>query len=144
MAGGIAHDFNNILMGIMGNLELTLDQENFDGKTRRQIETAMLGAERAAELSGQMLVYSGCQLFLPKNICLRKLLVDLKPELQKVVSLTTTLIYDISDDFLQIRGEANKVQRLITNLVVNGSEALGDIPGTVSVSVSRSNVIRRF
>lgn len=137
MAGGIAHDFNNILMGIMGNLELTLDQENFDQKTRRQIETAMLGAERAAKLSGQMLVYSGCQLFLPKNVCLRKLLVDLKPELQKVVSQTTTLIYDISDDFLQIRGEANKVQRLITNLVVNGSEALGDIPGTVSVSVSQ-------
>ena len=59
MAGAIAHDFNNLLMATLGNLELALTDRNLESKTRMAIENAIQASERSAELSHQMLIYSG-------------------------------------------------------------------------------------
>jgi signal transduction histidine kinase/CheY-like chemotaxis protein len=73
LAGGIAHDFNNILMGILGNAALALMRlpENSSGReSLLEIEKA---ARRAADLSMQMLAYSGKGKFLIGPIDLNKL-----------------------------------------------------------------------
>ena len=50
-----AHDFKNLLVGIMGNLELTLMKLGPTDVSRPRIEQAYQAASRAAELAGQML-----------------------------------------------------------------------------------------
>ena len=71
LAGGIAHDFNNLLMGILGNaglalLDLTPEAPGPPGV--REIEET---AVRAAELSRQMLAYSGKGRFVVEPLDLR-------------------------------------------------------------------------
>ncbi len=57
MAGGIAHDFNNLLVGILGNASLLA--ETVPEEDRSIANEIVLAAERAADLTKQMLAYSG-------------------------------------------------------------------------------------
>ena len=57
MAGGIAHDFNNLLTGILGNASLLA--EDAPEESRAIAREIVLASERAADLTRQMLAYSG-------------------------------------------------------------------------------------
>ena len=136
MAGGIAHDFNNLLMGIMGNIELVMSDSNIDPMMRRRLESALKASERSAELSTKMLIYSGSGAYIPADIDLKKLLSEMTGELEFLLPKSATLNIDIDEKLPLIRGEVGHIKRLITNLATNASEALGDLPGHVVISVS--------
>jgi PAS domain S-box-containing protein len=133
MAGGIAHDFNNLLQVVLGNLDIALDDIPPDSEARTSILNAIKASERSAELSGQMLVYSGSSLYLPRDIYLYDLLNKTKSLLQSSISRHVALDFDICTTLPPIKGEANQIQRLICNLVVNASEAIGDNAGAVTL-----------
>ena len=57
LAGGIAHDFNNLLVGMLGHSDLALSKLPPENPARPNIEGVMHAAERAADLSRQMLAY---------------------------------------------------------------------------------------
>src|SRR5207253_5553413 len=59
LAGGVAHDFNNLLTGILGNTSLALDELPPASRLRPLLENVMLASERAADLTRQLLAYSG-------------------------------------------------------------------------------------
>ncbi|MBK8477939.1 MAG: PAS domain S-box protein, partial [Opitutaceae bacterium] len=72
LAGGIAHDFNNMLTGVLGNLELALVELPADHGTRPSIADAAFAARRAADLTRQMLAYSGRSHFQQHSLDLNK------------------------------------------------------------------------
>ena len=59
LAGGVAHDFNNLLAAILGHASLALKQLPEGRPARRHVEKAAGAVERAADLTRQMLAYSG-------------------------------------------------------------------------------------
>jgi C4-dicarboxylate-specific signal transduction histidine kinase len=59
MAGGVAHDFNNLLMGIMGSIELAMLEAKPDTMVYKNLKRALNASHRAADITGQMLAYSG-------------------------------------------------------------------------------------
>jgi signal transduction histidine kinase len=133
MAGGIAHDFNNLLQVVLGNLDLALDDIPPDSKARTSILNAIKASERSAELSHQMLTYSGTGFYKLKDL-------DLSEEVRKNESLlklnmpkTTSLHFEINEGLPLIRGDADQIQRVITSLVINASEAIGANAGEVTV-----------
>ena len=136
MAGGIAHDFNNLLMGIMGNLELAISDRNLDPMIRGRLESALKASERSAELSTKMLIYSGSGAYIPRDIDLKKLLSEMKDELESLIPGSSSLYINVDDNLPLIRGEEGHVRRLVTNLATNAVEALGDLPGHVIISTS--------
>ena len=69
LAGGIAHDFNNLLVGILGNAELALLELAAGAPgARRPSRSIRRAALRAAELTSQMLAYSGKGRFVVEPI----------------------------------------------------------------------------
>ena len=133
MAGGIAHDFNNLLMGVLGNLELALADPDLAPATRRNIEQATQASERSAELSHQMLIYSGTGFYKLKDL-------DLSEEVRKKESLlklnmpkTTSLHFEINEGLPLTWGDEDRIQGIIKNLLVNASEAIGDNTGEVTI-----------
>lgn len=137
MAKGIAHDFNNLLMAIMGNLELALTDRGLSAVGKNAIENAIQATDRSAELSHQMLIYSGKSFYVPKDFDLSELANKLahkeKDLLKSVVPQATTLHFEISKDLPLMRGDENQIQRVITNLVINGAESFGDNAGDVTI-----------
>ena len=59
LAGGVAHDFNNLLTIIIGNASMAQTMLQEDSPGRAQIEDALRAAERAADLTRQLLAYAG-------------------------------------------------------------------------------------
>ncbi len=137
MAGGVAHDFNNLLMATLGNLEFALTDLGLGPVGKKAIENAIQVTERSAELSHQMLIYSGKSLYAPKELDLGELAIKLAHEkevlLNSVVPQSATLNFKINKGLPLIRGDEDQIQRVITNLVINASEAIGENTGEVTV-----------
>jgi PAS domain S-box-containing protein len=133
MAGGIAHDFNNVLMVVLGNLELALTDRGLGAEGKKAIENAIQATDRSAELSHQMLIYSGKLFYVPKDLDLCELAYKNEDLLKSIIPKTTTFHFEIHKGHLAIRGDADQIQRLITNLVINASEAIGAITGDVTI-----------
>ena len=133
MAGGIAHDFNNLLMAILGNLEFALTDLGLGAKGKKAIENAIQASERSAELSHQMLIYSGSAYYAPKELDLGELAHKNEYLFNSFIPQTTTLNFKINKGLPLIRGDADQIQRIITNLVINASEAIGANAGEVTL-----------
>lgn len=135
MAGGIAHDFNNLLQVVLGNLELALEDLPTDSEAHKSIRKAIKASERSAELSTQMLTYSGSSVHLPQDVNIPECLNKLLDSLQSSVSRNVVLSFDIDKAVPLIKGESDQIQSLIRNIVINASEAIGDNGGVIRVSI---------
>ncbi|MDQ1238404.1 MAG: hypothetical protein QG577_589, partial [Thermodesulfobacteriota bacterium] len=133
MAGGIAHDFNNQLAVVLGNLELVLTDETLNPDTRHSVKSAVDSAMRSAELSRQMLVYSGSAFYLPKDVDLNEVAHKNVDPLKSAVPENTVIHLEIDEDLPLIQGDAELIRLAMTNLVINASEAIGDNAGHVTL-----------
>ncbi|HQR07922.1 MAG TPA: PAS domain S-box protein [Gemmatales bacterium] len=122
LAGGIAHDFNNLLTGMLGyaNLaQLEVPAESQAAAMIREIEKA---AQRAAELSRQMLAYSGKGKFVIEAIRLDQLVVEMAGLLKTIVSPKAQL--HIVAEFVTIEGDATQIRQVVMNLITNAADAI--------------------
>ena len=131
MAGGIAHDFNNLLVGILGNASLLA--ETAPESDRDIAGQIVLAAERAAELTRQMLAYSGKGRFvievLDVNTLIQENLTLLRASLSRSVSVK--LEFDCQACFVE--ADRTQIHQVIMNLLLNASEAVGEQPGKVAI-----------
>lgn len=136
LAGGIAHDYNNILVGIMGNAGLALSKLPEDSPIRSYIKRIEESAHRAAELTNQMLAYSGKGVIMPRLLNLSRLINEMQPLLTAVISKKATVEYKCPDDVPPIYGDAIQLHQVLMNLVTNASEALGETTGKIIIQIS--------
>jgi PAS domain S-box-containing protein len=136
LAGGIAHDFNNLLMAILGNLDMSLMKLSPLSAARPGIEAAMNASKRAAELTSQMLAYSGKGLFIVKELNVNELVAENAHLLKAAISKTITLSLRLGQDIPLVKADASQLQQVIMNLIINASEAIGDRPGVITLSTS--------
>jgi two-component system, cell cycle sensor histidine kinase and response regulator CckA len=133
MAGGIAHDFNNQLAIVLGNLELALTDQTLDPETRLSMENAVKASEKSAELSRQMLIYSGSAFYLTTDIHLDELLNRNIGLMKLSFSKNISLNLENYSSLPPIKGDPEQIQRAIMNLLTNASEAIGDNGGDVTI-----------
>ena len=134
LAGGIAHDFNNILMAILGNAELArmrIGDESSAASNLNEIEKA---ATRAADLTKQMLAYSGKGRFMVEDLDMNRLLEKMVTLLQVSLPKKVTLRLDRYQPLPTVSADASQMQQIVMNLVINASEAMEDEGGVVTIS----------
>ena len=136
LAGGIAHDFNNLLVSVLANAELALgalsgSQANDDAAERvADIRSAAL---HAAELTNQMLAYSGRGHFHVHPISLTELVLDLGHLLGASLSKKAAVKYELMPDLPLVEADIAQMRQVIMNLITNASDALGDRAGVIHV-----------
>ncbi len=133
LAGGIAHDFNNLLMGVMGNADLALMHLEPDHPVSQHVKMIQKAAMRAADLTGQMLAYSGKGRFVIESVKLERVAEEMVHLLGTIISKKAKLEFHFGDDVPAVDGDATQLRQVFMNLVTNASEALDDKPGTIIV-----------
>lgn len=132
LAGGVAHDFNNLLVGVLGNADLALRLPEATGELRAHLERIKASAVLAAELTRQMLAYSG-----KGPVVVRTLDLDqLTREMTNLVSISlpagARLEVDLAGNLPGFEGDAAQVRQIIMNLVTNAADAITE-GGTIRV-----------
>ena len=136
LAGGIAHDFNNLLMGVLGNAEVALLELPPESPARGDLQHITTAALRAAELTKQMLAYSGKGKFVVQGLNLTKLVEEMAELLQVSISKNVVLKYNFAKNLPAIEADASQIRQVVMNLIINASEAIGEKSGVVTVSTS--------
>jgi two-component system CheB/CheR fusion protein len=133
LAGGIAHDFNNLLTGVLGSASLALELLPEDSPVGTLIQHIERAGRRAADLTQQMLAYSGKGKFVVTAVDFSELVQGMAELLKASISKKVALECDFSKDASLIEGDATQLRQLIMNLITNAAEALGDTGGSVVV-----------
>jgi PAS domain S-box-containing protein len=134
LAGGIAHDFNNLLTAILGNLDLAQVTLPPSSGAHRFIEAAGLASRRAADLTRQMLAYSGKGRFAVRETDLVALVTENAEILRAVVPHTVTLTMHSGGDTPAIVADPSQIEQVVLNLITNAAEAVGSRPGAIVVA----------
>ncbi len=133
LAGGIAHDFNNLLTGIIGSASFVMDSLSEDDPNADMLRNVVNAGERAADLTRQLLAYSGKGKFAVQKLDLSKLVGEIAVLLRASISRSVTLDRKLSENLPRVEVDSSQIQQIIMNLVINGSEAISG-EGTVRVS----------
>jgi len=133
LAGGIAHDFNNLLMVILGNLDLALHEIPSQSSAAQSIEQAILASRRAADLTLQMLAYSGKGRYFLEDFSVGELIRENAHLLRASISKHSALVVQTEANLPHIRADRGQVQQVLMNLITNASEAMGEKGGAIRV-----------
>ncbi len=124
LGGGIAHDFNNLLTVIKGYGQISLLELKKDDPLRGNIEEIQKAAERAANLTRQLLAFSRRQILDFKVLNLNLLLQDLDKMLRRILGEDIELVYALAEDLQKIKTDPGQVEQVILNLAVNARDAM--------------------
>ena len=133
LAGGIAHDFNNLLAALRGNLDLARTELPKDSAGRQYLGKSEKIIEKAANLTSQLLAYSGKGQFQVKSLDLSQQVREMGHLLAVSISKKADLRYEMTEGLAAIIGDTSQIQQVIMNLVINASEALQDQDGYVLI-----------
>ena len=90
-------------------------------------------SERAADLTRQMLAYSGKGRFVIEPINLSLLIRDMSDLLHTSIPRKVNFQLDLQPDLSLMEGDPSQMQQLVINLVSNAAEAIGDSIGEIRV-----------
>jgi two-component system, cell cycle sensor histidine kinase and response regulator CckA len=133
LAGGIAHDFNNLLASIMGYASLAAMDLAENSRARQCIDQVLIAARSAADLTQQMLAYSGRGTFVLEPLNLTQLIESVVRLLESTIPKKVDLRMRLASDLPCIYGDASQIRQVVMNVITNAAESLGDNPGTVEV-----------
>jgi len=134
LAGGIAHDFNNILMAIIGNADLALTRIEESSPAVDNLRRIEQAAARAADLTKQMLAYSGKGKFVIENLDFNRLVQKMLPLLEVSISKKAELRLNLQEPLPSIEADATQMHQIVMNLVINASEAMEESSGVIDIS----------
>jgi signal transduction histidine kinase len=140
LAGGVAHDFNNLLTGILGNASLAIDSLPAADPVRPMLADVIGATERAAELTRQLLAYSGRGRFVLKPVDLSGLVEGIAGLAGLSVPRLVTLRYELAPHLPKVTADRSQLQQLIMSLIVNGAEAIGEGGGQITISTGTRTV----
>jgi two-component system cell cycle sensor histidine kinase/response regulator CckA len=135
LAGGLAHDFNNLLSGILGNTNLALLNIPAHAPARAYLEQVEIAAQRAAEITRQILAYTGRGQVAREVIDVRHLLNDLKTLLDTAAPATITINYQLEPGPLPVCFDRTQLRQVIVALIHNAVDAINDDVGQITVTI---------
>jgi signal transduction histidine kinase len=135
MAGAIAHHFNNQLHAVLGNLELAMEKLSQGARPHANITSAGIAAQRAAEVSGQMLTYLGQSFAKREALDLSEACRWSLPLLRAGLPKDLVLETDLPSPGPAVSTNANYIQQILNHLVTNAWESVGDARGSTHLSV---------
>lgn len=137
MSGGIAHDFNNQMGVILGYAEL-LSEQSLSQEQLKWIAAVRTAAQRCADLTQQLLVFSRNGEVDKKLVDVNALLSEMETLIQRTVTPEVSVNYFKSDDLWQTEVNPGACKDALLNLFLNARDAM---PDGGSLTIETTNII---
>jgi PAS domain S-box-containing protein len=144
LAGGVAHEFKDQLTNLLGNASMALMHVGPRSPARRNIQQIETTAHRAAELTNQMLAYSGKGKFVLQALDLSVVLREMDDLMQSAVPGNASLRRILADNLPAVEADVTQIRQVVMNLVTNASEAVGDGDGIIKIRTGTMEADRSY
>jgi two-component system, cell cycle sensor histidine kinase and response regulator CckA len=124
LAGGVAHDFNNLLMAITGYGELVSAKVPKEDPIYDYLQDILKAADRAADLTKQLLTFSRRQIVHPQVLDLNRVIQDLEGMLRRLLGEDVDLEIETDPNLGAVEVDPGQISQIIMNLVVNARDAM--------------------
>ncbi len=136
MAGGIAHDFNNILSIVLGNIEMLERQSTFDLKVQKRIESIKQSAQRAVDLTRQLLGFSRSEATSKKVININQRLEKMKSLIVRSLTPQVEVSEQLAKGLWSVEIDPGDFEDALLNLLLNARDAMS---GTGLLTIETRN-----
>jgi two-component system cell cycle sensor histidine kinase/response regulator CckA len=126
LAGGVAHDFNNLLAVMQGYLYIVLEREDLGEATRGDLNQILGAAERASNLTRQLLLFSRKQPAQLQPLYLNEAIDNLAKFLRRIIGEDIKLQIHSQSQLPQVEADLGMVEQVVMNLAVNARDAMPD------------------
>ncbi|MDP1919737.1 MAG: PAS domain S-box protein [Myxococcales bacterium] len=124
LAGGIAHDFNNLLSVILSLSELQLSARSTEEDSRADLEDIRAAAQRAAELTRQLLAFSRKQVMQLRPVEVNEVVRSMEGLLRRLLGEDVVLELELGHGLSLVRADATLLSQVVMNLAVNARDAM--------------------
>ena len=124
LAGGVAHDFNNLLTVIAGRTHFLIHRLGPEDPSRRDIELIRKSADRAAQLTRQLLAFSRKQILEPKLVDLGSIATGFEPILRRLIGEDVDLAVVTRPGLEHVKADPGQIEQVILNLAINARDAM--------------------
>ncbi len=136
LTGGIAHDFNNILGIVLGNISLLKSQKYSDEITLKRMNSIQGAAQRAADLTKQLLDFSRLQATDVVISDINRIILEMDDLVKRSLTPEVEVSKRLATDLWMTGVNVGDFQDTLLNLVLNARDAM---PGGGRVTIETSN-----
>jgi PAS domain S-box-containing protein len=146
LAGGVAHDFNNLLAVILNYTAFVAEEVGRAAAADpdrwtdvgNDVEQVRRAAERATELTRQLLAFGRREIAQPLALDLNEVLEGVEPLLRRTLGEHIELRVDPSANLWPVVADPGQVEQVLVNLAVNARDAM---PGGGTLSIDTTNIV---
>jgi PAS domain S-box-containing protein len=126
LAGGVAHDFNNLLAVITNYASFVSEELDDKEAAQNDLGQIRVAAERAAELTRQLLAFAGRKVLQPVIFDLNQVIVAVEQLLRRTIGEHVELGISLSTDPWLVEADPGQLEQVLVNLAVNARDAMPD------------------
>ena len=139
LAGGIAHDFNNLLSVMMGFASLARQRLSIDDPLQDSMGMIEESAQRAAELTRQLLGFARPERQQVKPVCVDEVVHRVRRMVERTFDRNITLAVHKGSEPLWVNAEPSYLEQALLNMCINARDAM-PLGGTLTLEVGAVTV----
>ena len=124
LAGGVAHDFNNLLSVILSYTSFAMKGIHEGDPVKDDLLEVKKAAERAAELTRQLLAFGRKQVLQPVPLNLNHVALGIEKMLRRIIGEDIEFVQQLAPNLGVVRADRGQIEQVLMNLVINARDAM--------------------
>ena len=145
LAGGVAHDYNNITNVILGYSEMALEKikKEDENPLYKNLSEIYDAAQRATELTRQLLAFARCQPIVPRVLDINKTVKKMLKMLNRMIGEDIELIWRPGEGIWPIQIDPSQIDQILTNLCINARDYINSV-GKIIIETTNIEFDQRY
>ena len=141
LAAGVAHEINNPLTAVLTNASYLLKRWSGSPETRGDLKVIVSETIRCREIVKGLLDFARQTVPKKRNADINEIIDRAVNVIENQLSLgRVQVIEDLDEGLPHVKVDANQIQQVFINLLVNASDAIGKNSGTIRISSKSINL----
>jgi two-component system NtrC family sensor kinase len=135
LAAGVAHEINNPLTAVLTNSSYLLKRSKGQPEVAEDLQVIVSETIRCREIVKSLLDFARQTILKKRKADINEIIGRAAIVIENQLSLRQVkLVMELGDDLPKVTVDANQIQQVFINLMVNASDAIGENAGTIKVT----------
>ena len=135
LAAGVAHEINTPLTAVLTNSSYLLKRSQGQPETRDDLQIIVSETIRCREIVKSLLEFARQTVPKKRKADLNQIIQRAATVVENQLSMNQVeLVMDLDEKLPNVTVDANQIQQVFINLIVNASDAIGEGGGTINIS----------